>query len=318
MFKRNFGQAGCFLLIWVASLALLVRAQEGEKEQGKKQTPAELTRESLDKIVEVEIVEQPLTIAIQQMGDLGKCSIVLDRFSIQNMGYDPESMAVSLKMKNVKLRTALRTILAPHNLGFVVLGDTVVVSTNDMLLTRQVQQRVTIDFDEKPLDKAIGELSRQTATNLVLDPRVKNHAQAPVTLHVDEVPLDTAVRLMAVMADLKVVRTGNVLFITSKETAAELRKDPDFYPQGVNPFDPNNPGVLPPGFFPGANLIGFGGIGGGAPGFVGAAGMGMLGGNLGPAAVPPLPLPGTEVPMTPAGPADPNAPAPAAPMGESP
>lgn len=305
MFKRNFGQIGCFLLIWIASLALLVRAQEGDREKDKKQTPAELTRESLDKIVEVEIVEQPLTIAVQQMGELGKCTMVLDRYSLNNMGFDPESMPVSLKMKNVKVRTALQTMLAPHNLGFVILGDTVVVSTNDMLLTRQVQQRVSIDCDEKPLDRAIGDLSRQTATNLVLDPRVKKQAQAPVTLHVDEVPLDTAVRLMAVMADLKVVRTGNVLFITSKETAMELRKDPDFYPQGVNPFDPGMPGGIPPGVIPGVGVIGFGG---GVPAFggFGVGGMGMLGGNPAPGGVPPLPpLPPAEAPEDPAAPPPP-------------
>ena len=40
-------------------------------------------------------------------------------------------------------------------------------------------------------------------------------------------PLETAVRLLAKMANLKPVRVGNVLFITGKETATEMRNDPD-------------------------------------------------------------------------------------------
>ena len=48
-----------------------------------------------------------------------------------------------------------------------------------------------------------------------------------MTLRLEDVPLETAVRLLAEMAGLKPVRVGNTLFITSKETAAEMRQDPD-------------------------------------------------------------------------------------------
>ncbi len=48
-----------------------------------------------------------------------------------------------------------------------------------------------------------------------------------MTLHLEDVPLETAVRLLSEMAGLKPVRVGNVLFVTSKDNAAELRQDPD-------------------------------------------------------------------------------------------
>ena len=41
----------------------------------------------------------------------------------------------------------------------------------------------------------------------------------------DEVPLETAVRLMAELANLKPVRLGNVLFVTSEDRADKLKAD---------------------------------------------------------------------------------------------
>src|SRR5665213_1014979 len=43
----------------------------------------------------------------------------------------------------------------------------------------------------------------------------------------EDVPLETAVRLMAEMTFLKPVKVGNVLFVTSKANANEMRNDPD-------------------------------------------------------------------------------------------
>ena len=48
-----------------------------------------------------------------------------------------------------------------------------------------------------------------------------------MTLQIEDVPLETAVRLLAEMAGLKPVRMGNVLFVTAKATATELRADPE-------------------------------------------------------------------------------------------
>jgi hypothetical protein len=46
-----------------------------------------------------------------------------------------------------------------------------------------------------------------------------------VTLKLQDVPLEVAVRLMANQAGLRPVRTGNVLYVTTKANAAELRSD---------------------------------------------------------------------------------------------
>ena len=59
----------------------------------------------------------------------------------------------------------------------------------------------------------------------MLDGRVIKEAQTPVTLKLEDVPLEVAVRLMANQAGLRPVRTGNVLYVTTKTNAAELKGD---------------------------------------------------------------------------------------------
>src|SRR5438105_4858356 len=85
--------------------------------------------------------------------------------------------------------------------------------------------------EESPAQK----LAKETATNLVIDPRMAKEAQATVSVELDEVPLESAVRLLAEMAGLKPVRLGNVLFVTSKTAAVSLRADPDLVPRPALP-----------------------------------------------------------------------------------
>src|SRR5206468_617092 len=106
------------------------------------------------------------------------------------------------------------------------IGDTVIVTTEDMAMLRQVRQRVNLDLTKVELAAALKQLARETATNLILDSRTEKEAKQPVSIQLEDVPLETAVRLMAEMAGLKPVRVGNVLFVTKKETANELRADP--------------------------------------------------------------------------------------------
>jgi type II secretory pathway component HofQ len=118
--------------------------------------------------------------------------------------------------------------------------DIVLITSEPVAIERQVQQRVSVDFDQMPLDKALKQLSRETATNLVLDPRQAANIKDTVTLRLEDVPLEVVVRLMSEMAGLRSVRQSNVLFVTSKEVAAELRKEEENASQPVN----SNPAAL--------------------------------------------------------------------------
>ena len=75
------------------------------------------------------------------------------------------------------------------------------------------------------LQKALRDLARETGANIVLDARQAKPAELPVTLRLTEVPLETAVRVLAESAGLRAVRMSNVLFVTSREVATEIRKE---------------------------------------------------------------------------------------------
>jgi hypothetical protein len=202
----------------------------------KEVSAAEKTKKQLDQPIRLEVTDQSLNAALNQIREQTKINFVVDRFTIQQMGYDPEQMLVSAKLKDVKARSCLRAVLSPYNLGFAIIGDTVLVSTDDMAMHRQMKQRVTIDLEKVDLATALKRLSKDTATNLMLDSRVPaKEAKTDVTLQMDDVPLDTAVRLMAETAGLKPVKVGNVYLVTTKAIANELRNDPDLNAPNPNP-----------------------------------------------------------------------------------
>jgi hypothetical protein len=247
-------------------------------EAAKAATPVERLRKSLDQTLSVNIQDQPLALAVNMLREKSGVNLVLDQGGIQQMlaatgpGVDLSQLAVSHNFKDVKLRTALRTLLTPFNLSFGIVGDTVLISHEDLIAQRQLRQRVNVELDKSDLTAALKKLSRETGTNLIVDKRAAKEAQTPISLELEDVPLETAVRLMCEMVGLKAVRVGNVLFVSTKEHAAEMKNDPDFAPTnpgavpGVNvPMPPGGPG-LPPGVGPGGVVPGApGGVGNGVP-----------------------------------------------------
>jgi hypothetical protein len=208
--------------------AALAAAPAADKDQGP--TAVEKVRQALEAPVTVKIDKQPLTAAIDMLKEKGKVNLVLDTLSIQQqLGWVPEQppAPVDVDLKDVKLKSALRTVLGPYSLSYVVLDDTVLVTTEQTALLRQMSQRVNVDLDQVEFGQALKQLGRETGANLLLDSRVDKDAKVPVSLELEDVPLETAVRLLSEMAGLKPVRIGNVLFVTDKKTAAELRADPD-------------------------------------------------------------------------------------------
>jgi hypothetical protein len=199
---------------------------------------AERVRHALDQVAEtVEIIDQPLELAIAQVHEQTKVNFVLDKLTIQQMGVDPSSAAVNLRLQNVKWKTALRTMLGQYNLNFAIVGETVIITSEDQAMVRQMRQRVSVDLDRVQMANALKQLAKDTSTNLIVDARVLKDAQTPVSLQLEDVPLETAVRLIAEMAGLKPVRVGNVLFVTTKANAAEMRADADLVP----PMQPGQP-----------------------------------------------------------------------------
>jgi hypothetical protein len=199
-------------------------------------SPAEKVKKALDQTTEINLENATLETAINQLAEAAKVNLVVDRWTLQNMGFDPNQLPVNLKLKDAKIRTALHAILNPYNLGYAVVGDTVVITTEDLAIHRQMKQRVSVDYENVQLGTALKKLAKETGTSIVLDGRSAKEAETAVTLQLDDVPLETAVRLAAEMGGLKPVRVGNVLFVTSKANAKEIKAEMEPpAPQGGQP-----------------------------------------------------------------------------------
>jgi hypothetical protein len=190
-------------------------------------------RDALDRVVTLN-VDKPLSLsaAVAQLRTTTKLTIVLDAASILQLGVNPDQAPVPAPadFKDVKLRTALRTMLEPYDLHFVTLGDTIFISTEDAATARQMGQHVSVHVNNVELAAALKQLARDTGANLPIDPRAEQGASAKVSLDLDDVPLQTAVRLLTEMAGLKMVRAANTLFVTKKDVAVAMRADPDLNP----------------------------------------------------------------------------------------
>jgi type II secretory pathway component GspD/PulD (secretin) len=100
------------------------------------------------------------------------------------------------------------------------------LATREAAPAALLQQKVTATFDRIPLADALQELAELSGVSVLVDERAAKMAQSPVkaTLN-NDVSLETAMRLLADMADLKAVRVGGALYVTSKENAKALEAE---------------------------------------------------------------------------------------------
>jgi hypothetical protein len=208
----------------------------------KTASPMDAARKALDEVVEVNYQNKSLNDIVADLKDRSKLIATIDP-TIFQFGLDPNTPSVTVELKNVKLKDGLRQALAPLNLKCGLTKDGLFISTEDGLTTKQLRQRVSVDCDGIGFAAAVKQLAVETGANLVIDPRLKDKANAAVTLKLDDVPLESAVRLLAEVADLGTVRMSNVLFVTTAERAEKLRPSSD----GPTQPAPASPGVFGPG-----------------------------------------------------------------------
>ena len=214
----------------VLALALTAAPAPAAPDKDNSVNPVEKLRKDLDKTITVKIDKQSLSTAVEALRKQTNINFILDSLTIQQqLGFSPDAppSPVEVDLKDVKVRAALRTVLAPYNLSFAPVGDAVVITTEDVAMLRQMRQRISVDFDKVEFAVALKQIARGTGVNLVLDGRVGKEAAAKMSLQMEDAPLETVVRLLAEMANLKPVRVGNVLFVTGKANANEMRQDPD-------------------------------------------------------------------------------------------
>jgi len=210
------------------------RADPPLDKKEKPLAPAEKIRKTFDEKITIEIADQPLYLALNQLRDQSKINFVLDRQTLQNMGQDPDALPVNIKKKQVTVREALQAIVKPYNLHYAIVGDAVIISTDEMATLRQLRQHITVDLQKVELAAALKQLKLETGgVNINLVPENAKEGKTLVTLQMDDVPLETAVRLLAEMAGMKVIRDHNVLQVVPRAKAAEMRKEAGVQPGGT-------------------------------------------------------------------------------------
>ncbi len=246
------------LLAVVASLSPLWAAPAPNPEVKKSEatgTTPDAIRKALDSPNDFEFKDLNLAAIIATIAEQYKIQIIIDRNAIMQMGISPEEMIVELNMKKTKLRTALRALVSQYNLTFAVADGTLLITTEETAVYRQLKQRVDVNYDNVPLQTAVKELAGKCGVNVVFDPKAvkAKTVMNPVTLQADDIPFEAAVRLMCEMADLKPARMGNVIYVTTEARADKLKDSESLVPA---PKGPINPDLLPNG-----GMLGFAGGG---------------------------------------------------------
>jgi type II secretory pathway component HofQ len=254
------------LLTWALSHAAVFGgdAKTPKNAKAAKEPPSiEQIRKALDRPVTIDFSGQSLMEALQHMREKAGVEMNLDQMALAVMGVNINEngdQPITLKSSGGKFGVTLRKLLASHQLTYVIFEDAILITTPELAVQRQMKQRVILDVNEQPLAKALRELARNYAFNLVIDPKLAEAAQKPVSLALDGATLETSVRLLAEMAGLKAARMDNVMIITSEERAEKLRKEEkDFQPPPLDDLNMPNLRAL------------LGGGGGGGVAFAGPA-----------------------------------------------
>jgi hypothetical protein len=98
------------------------------------------------------------------------------------------------------------------------------IQPNPLRESRVLPTLVYTEFEDTPLAAALKKLAHDSALSVILDPGTAA-GEKKVTADFHNVPLETAVRVLADMTDLMVVRLDNVLYLTLPEKAARLQAE---------------------------------------------------------------------------------------------
>jgi hypothetical protein len=177
-----------------------------------------------------------------------KATILIDVefFKREKGDFDPERVQIKFqnKLVGVSLRTVLQLICEQNDAGFVVRKDFIEILPAETLrkelnypqgTVRDFCSLVVCNCEKIPLEKALNDLAKLHNRTVVLSPQAEKELSQPISARLINVPFDVAVESLADMAGLKLVRKSNVLLVTTKKQAAELKAAQDQGPKAKKP-----------------------------------------------------------------------------------
>jgi RNA polymerase sigma factor (sigma-70 family) len=187
--------------------------------------------------------DDPKTSLIEALDALAKIANVT--FDINEKAFLAEQLNDVLKAPIAEtpipqMRTSLQHVLkkvlsrvpSPSGATFVIRKDHIEITTQAAIRTelgmtedRPLLPLVYEEFEEKSLAAALKTLASASGMSVVLDGQAQPDTGLKVTADFHNVPVDTAVRVLADMAGLSMVRLDNVLYVTTREKAGQLQAE---------------------------------------------------------------------------------------------
>jgi hypothetical protein len=204
-------------------------------------------REALNRVVDFKGFDDPRTTLDEALTALGKMFHVT--FDVNEKVFRDENLQDVMRSEiaspnpmppmRLPLRHVLRKILSRVSGDF---GTTFLIRKDHIEITsvKAVREELGIpegrallplvyeDFEEQALPAALRKLAGASGMSVVLDTKAAAGDKLPkVTAEFHNVPVDTAVRVLADVADLGMVRLDNVLYVTTREKATRLQEEQD-------------------------------------------------------------------------------------------
>lgn len=147
--------------------------------------------------------------------------------------------SIAIPPMKASLRTILQTILDRVDLEqlhsevtFLVRKDHIEITTSSFVRMElgfrndgPILPLVWDSFEETALAKILPRLAETSGYTIMADPKAGDKLQTKITAQLNNVPIDTAVRLLADMSGMSMVRLDNVFYVTTADNAQKLSEE---------------------------------------------------------------------------------------------
>jgi len=206
--------------------------QDHPKVEGKiiAQQRAQEYRQKLDQPVTIEFEQgTPLREALSHIGMRYTLPFIVDEEAFKADSNQADIVNVPIKLPqltNVRLRTALRTMLLQVDGDFYTRDDVLVIVPRARITSGVVlRQPVDVAFERRLLGDTLKELSDMTGVSVVLDAQKQPDSTMQLTADFRNVPLESAVRVLADMAGMKSVVLENMIYVTAYQHAENMKEE---------------------------------------------------------------------------------------------
>jgi hypothetical protein len=150
---------------------------------------------------------------------------------------DSKPNVQAARLDGATLRRFLTVVLSNLDAAYLVRKDHVEVvptpaaveevfgSAEPTVGPARVHPLVSEVYKDRPLDEVVADLAEEYDLTVVVAQPVGERRTAPVSVRLFNVPADRALEMIAVQADLRVGRRGNVYLITTPEHAKALAEE---------------------------------------------------------------------------------------------